>query len=498
MTPARGARPVLEKELRALLPTFLATALAVAAGGLLQIRATAVVLAIFCWGVVTLGAHSIGHEYSHRTLPLLLAQPRGRARMLAHKAIVLIPLVLVLTLLTTLSLPGDALDPLQRPGGPRTLLILAALSAISVAPLLSMVARGTLAATVFTLAVGGVLTLIGEWVGTARYGFRAANSVATFKLTFVQASATWICAVAAIAVWWRFQRLQAVEGQQTVDLPAWLRRRSPETALRPVRVGHAGRALLRKELHLQQISFLVVGLYVMVWLALWLTADGPPDTLRVALQPLTLMYLGLLSLLIGSVASAEERQLGTLPSQLLLPIAAWKQWTIKAGTAVGLAVVLGIVLPLLLHAVLPLPDDRLPPRLTREPLVAVVLLTMLSMYVSSLSASGVRAMVPSIALVMVTSMYAGAMASVIGRIAYRSIFQTPGGSDLRRAAVKALQTRTEYAMVLTVILISVLLLRFAFVNHCSDERRPSRTIAQAIVLFAVLTICLMSPLLSWP
>ena len=99
MTDARRAWLAVQKEGRALLPTFIATAAAVSLGPLLGMPGAALVLIAFCWGVVALGAHSIGHEYAHRTLPLLLGQPRRRGRMLAAKAVVLVPMVLALTYL---------------------------------------------------------------------------------------------------------------------------------------------------------------------------------------------------------------------------------------------------------------------------------------------------------------------------------------------------------------------------------------------------------------
>src|SRR5206468_1469267 len=59
----------------------------------------------------------------------------------------------------------------------------------------------------------------------------------------------------------------------------------------------------------------------------------------------TLLYVGLLSIVIGSVASAEERQLGTAEWQVLMPVAAWKQWAVKVGVALGLAMLLAGLLP---------------------------------------------------------------------------------------------------------------------------------------------------------
>jgi hypothetical protein len=497
MTHPHPALPSLAKETRALLPTFVATAAAISLGGLLDDRTAALVLVVFCWGVVALGAHSIGHEYSHRTLTLLLGQPRSRVRMLADKALVLIPMVLALTLITTLSLPGEGFEPLRQPGAPRTLLVLAALSALSVAPLLSMVGRGTLPATVFTVAIPGVFMVVAEVLGNARYGVRNTDSIWAFKLAFVQSSVLYVCAAAAIAVWWRFLRLQAIDGHQNLHIPAWLR--SPTAgAAAPVRMP-AGWLLIRKELHLQQISYAVVGLYVTAWLALWLFGEGPPDGPRVELAAVTVMYQGLIALLIGSVASAEERHLGTLSLQQLLPMAAWKQWAVKAGTAIGLAVLLAILLPVFLSALIPLPDNRLPARLPRQ-LMAVVVLSTFSLYVSSLCGSAVRAIVASIPLSFAAMLYGTATRGLVTAMSYRDLAQASAASqnrDARYAALIALQARTEYAMVLTLIVMVVLLLRFAFVNHRSDERRPSRTIAQAIVLVASFTLCLLSPLLGW-
>ena len=54
-------------------------------------------------------------------------------------------------------------------------------------------------------------------------------------------------------------------------------------------------------------------------------------------------------ILIGSLASAEERQLGTLEWQTLLPSPAWQQWAVKVGVTFGLALLLGVGLPALLH-----------------------------------------------------------------------------------------------------------------------------------------------------
>ena len=58
-----------------------------------------------------------------------------------------------------------------------------------------------------------------------------------------------------------------------------------------------------------------------------------------------------LAILIGALASAEERSLGTLHWQTLQPYAASKQWTIKTATALSLTVLLVVALPALLRII---------------------------------------------------------------------------------------------------------------------------------------------------
>ena len=61
---------------------------------------------------VALGALSIGHEYSHRTLPLLLSQPASRARVFVVKQVVLAMMLLSLALVAWI----NVVVPLERHG----------------------------------------------------------------------------------------------------------------------------------------------------------------------------------------------------------------------------------------------------------------------------------------------------------------------------------------------------------------------------------------------
>jgi hypothetical protein len=498
MTGPGRNRPALEKEARALLPTFVGSATAVMLGAFVTLSpARPFVILAFCWGVIALGAHSIGHEYAHRTLPVLLAQPVSRNRILTHKALVLLPMVLGLTIIASTSLRTAGFERIWRADGLQTLLVFAPLSAISLAPWLSMLGRGTLPGIVFTIAIMGVLMLVGEFGATLRYGFRDRPAVELFKVALLWSTLSPLCVGAAIAAWRQFGRLQAIDGHRELQVPPWLWP-ARSSAAAGVRRRHPFRMMVGKELHLQQITFVVAAIYVAAWIALWALEHQAPEVPRLPLQPLSTMYLALLSVLIGSVASAEERHLGTLPSQLLLPVPAWQQWAIKAATALGLALLVGIALPYVLYAVAPPPDDRMPLRLWREP-PAVILLTTVSLYVSSLCGSAVRAMVGSIPVIAASALYAGAAAGLIYEIAFRAL-QAATVSESNRVRVlrrMAMETRIQYALILAAIMTVALLLRFAFLNHSSDEHRPRTVVAQAIVLLLVLTLSLALPVLAW-
>src|SRR5206468_3689257 len=88
-------RPLVAKEIRALLPIWIASAIAIAAAVMSGPRHNLGLMA-YGFGSVTLGAQSIGHEYTNRTLTLLLSQPCSRRRLLLLKLAVLSVMLLTL------------------------------------------------------------------------------------------------------------------------------------------------------------------------------------------------------------------------------------------------------------------------------------------------------------------------------------------------------------------------------------------------------------------
>ena len=97
------------------------------------------------------------------------------------------------------------------------------------APWLTMACRSPIAAPV-QIAIPGVLVSLAELIGARNYG-RGAEMEA-FRIAFVWRGTLGLCAIGALAGWWTFMRLEAIDGPgQDVRLPLWLRRTSASTAV---------------------------------------------------------------------------------------------------------------------------------------------------------------------------------------------------------------------------------------------------------------------------
>jgi hypothetical protein len=459
----------------------------------LRMRAAVVV---FCGGVTILGSLAFGHEYTYRTLSLLLARPFGRGMAFAAKAAVLVPMVLVVTALAVFVLQSGGRDLARAvPGGEgRALLVLFPLAAVCLAPFLSMVCRSVLAAIVFTIAICGIVIAVGEITGVALYGFRNPSAVRAFTLGFTWQAMLALSAAGAAGTWWLFMRLQALDGHPDVQLPVW--NRTSAGAGRRVRSPLA--TLLVKELRLQHMSFIVVALYVLVAVARWALQRLAPELPRIPVEALSAIYIVLLVLLIGSIAGAEERQLGTLPSQLLLPTPAWRQWTVKAATAIGLALLLAIALPAVMALIMASPDEprHFASRLLREPLVGVVLLTSFSLYVATMSSSGVRAIVHTIPLLLASTAIVVFWSMMLEAFGLR-ILTREQSWPVFRAMWDSWRTWSQLVQVATAVVASALLLCFGYTNYRVAELRPRRVAAQGLILVAVTLAGLSVPALLW-
>ncbi len=310
----------LAKEYGALLPAvtavggaFLASTLRVPY--LRDLAAPAYVIA-----AMSIGALSFGHEYTSRTLPLLLVQPCRRERLLLLKLTAAASLVLPVAWSLHMSQP--TLSPVVR-----TYVDAAVLLAITLAPWVTMATRNAIAGAVFTMAIPGLLLVGGDMVASARFGPAAAHALQhdPFRLAFLRLGSMGIAAVALVLTWRTFMRLEALDGPGPSYAPSWLAglRDDAETSTLQPRAC----LLLKKELHLQQLTIAIAGSYIVarIMVALLVTPDEDVNSIIVVM---TVFYAAVVAALAGATASAEERHLGTHEWQLLLPMPAWQQWAL--------------------------------------------------------------------------------------------------------------------------------------------------------------------------
>ena len=469
----------MAKELRALAPSWAAVALTVAGAAVVRdTRLTVVALMAFMLGAVALPAHAIGHEYTHRTLGVLLALPRERQRVLLTKLGVLVPLQLTLAALAWWALFRD--PEVLRGTGYQDFPApwLASITGFFLAPWLTLLCRSTMAGVVLTLTIPPALMVLGNLAGGLRYGDAAA-----LIDRFTSAVQLWgtivLCAVGGVAGWVAFMRLEVIEGAgREFHLPAWpvaparRRRRSPLAAL----VG--------KELRLQGLTFVLFGLFVMTAAALSVTDDGDRTFV-----PITVLYTALVSVLIGSLAIAEERQFATMDLQRLLPVALWKQWLLKTGVAFAIAVTLGIVIPLAVQVLL---FELSGTGQWRAQAMIVVMLTSLALYLSSISPSGVRAAVMAVPVVFGITMLGGLVQTTLWRSGFRS------GLYVRIGAVIPVHLKDELHHILLwspfifVASMASLMLWLTYRNYRSGEWTPRRVALQMLGIASLLVFLMVA------
>lgn len=347
---------------------------------------------------VAMGAAMFGHEFTHRTVSLLLVQPVARRKLWQRKMAVL-GAAMSVTFLLRLAGPilhGNALTTFSFAG---LMSVSAILYGLTVAPWLTLVSRSVLAGTVFTVCLP-IITWQATSVAVAlAYGLDVSNASAmptTQSLFVLLIVLQWLAA--PFLGYRAFRRLQATDSRATtVRLPRLLRRTQSQTAT-VRRGGGASTKLIGKELRLLAPAYVVAGLYLLVCVtdfiiqSLWPSPRSGSLVSEFTLAA-TFIYVGLGSLLIGALACAEERQAGTLQWQLTQPLTARKQWWVKAGVAIGVAVLLVALLPVVILWGGAAPEWVNPSFGQVSALVLQVgALCTLGLYVSSLAGSTIRAM----------------------------------------------------------------------------------------------------------
>jgi ABC-type transport system involved in multi-copper enzyme maturation permease subunit len=484
MTQLVRRTAVVRKEIRALAPTWLATAVAVFLAAQFPDRWIQFLgVVAYMLGSVTLGAQSIGHEYTHRTLDMLLTQPTERRRLFVVKLTVLAAMIVSLSVIAWSTVP----ERMSRWPEPFFMATLPTIGALFIAPMLTMLGRSTLAGAVLTLCIPGLLLIASQVAALAGYQLEPLREV-DLATRWGWLGATGVLALATGVMWRMFSRLEAIGGSGPLIEVPWF------AAADRGHVRHPLWLLAAKELRLQQMTLAIAIIYVL-FAAIVLISEPNASGQNSPLVPVTVLYLLLLSLLIGALASAEERQLGTIESQLLLPMALWQQWMVKVTVAVGLALLMTIGVPAALVSLGPwAPQFHRAAIASRGMAIAAVVLTSAGLYVSSLCTSGVRALVLSLPALIGTWWFIGVVSAAAARMLARvNVYESPAQRLLN------LSTSSRGANDLLVFALlagfASLLLWLAAKNHRSAERNVGRVAGQVacIAAFLVVGVVLLAP-----
>jgi hypothetical protein len=340
-------------------------------------------------GTALLVALPFGAEFQQHTLVLLLSQPVTRTRVWMEKGAALLTVLVVVTFVQYLTVPDKTLTAHSE----ERVLVFLALMACS-GPIWTLCARSTIGGAAFSLA-GLLLVEMGASLAV-RY------TTGTELALFANHPAMVIVrmAYAGLTAWlgWRtFAHYEATGSSGGVgshfigSVPGFqILRSRPQGAFVN---------LVRKEVRLQQPTFLIAGLFAGCWLAalLVLMASPRPQIADVVLTVLVASYMPLSLIIAATISVGEETSLGVHAWHLTYPVAPAVQCWIKFGVATAVVALLGLALPLGLVAVapfavaLPAGELQLPALSTTVLLAAGILL--IGFWASTLVRHTVRAAV---------------------------------------------------------------------------------------------------------
>lgn len=274
-----------------------------------------------------LASLSLGIEFQQRTMPALLCAPIDRHRVWRIKMSVLGAALASIVLVLALCMATNKVV-----GQPHDWIYLGisaglAFTAWATVPLWTLLTRNLLAGLVFAIAIPpltlSILAAFLEWLlphgpmqEVSEWTLGALALVYTLGSPFIASR--------------RWSNLEAPD-QSEKELSVFLS--TGRSASKSLTQRSWFRSLIAKELRLQSITLLSLGV------ALVVAFLKPLAPQTIVSQELISLLVGLFAvmaiLLAGSTAIAEERRLGTLDTQVLLPVSRTLQWFLKL--ALGLA-----------------------------------------------------------------------------------------------------------------------------------------------------------------
>lgn len=302
---------------------------------------------VFVFGTFLLACSGFDHEFQQRTLGMLLAQPISRKHLWREKLGALLAALIVGS--GVLALIASQNDRLMQDGG-LWFFVCVPICAFATGPLYALLTRQALTATILSICVPIVLGLI--LMVVLDWQFAGHLEVAEFDSLVVR---MWLiglgiyCSLGYLLGCWRMHTLQVVDGgDKHLKLPAFLEHPFDYIAhLSTLWLSRPSAALVRKELGLHRLNFLLAGFFIFLWFTSAVAQLLHPEWphWEVLHGVLVGAYWIIITMTIGAIAVAEERTMGTHDWHQTLPISTRRQWSTKLLMALGLSVLLAVILP---------------------------------------------------------------------------------------------------------------------------------------------------------
>jgi len=302
----------------------------------------------FFLGIPLLATLSLGNEFQHRTLSLLLSQPVGRMEIWGEKMGVTVVAVLSALLVFSLALRATSFQPA------RMELALAGgwiVATIASATFWTLIARSTVGGVALTIAVQFFIIIalnLAYWLhGTGYVSMADTHVVSTGTFVFL--------GYAGVMLWLGRRSLARFQGTGGMDdllmagpdvlpgaLVSWLRCRPTGAVLN----------LFRKEFRLLRPVWLITLVAALGWACLSLFGSlherGFSRNFETTVLILGVVSTLMIAILAGSLSLGEERTSGTHVWHLTLPVPARRQWLIKLLMALFAGFVGAGLVPLLI------------------------------------------------------------------------------------------------------------------------------------------------------
>jgi hypothetical protein len=472
----------LIKETRALLPIFAGTLPLIVVPQLIWPRAG---FGYFALGVacVLMAGSCFGTEFQHRTISLLLSQPIPRSVIWREKMVILGAGIVtsLAVLLGCLAVAASRIDHVEW-----LPLVLIPLCAFCGAPFCTLVLRqgiaGMVAAVGFPCAIMAACALVNNQFSVNN---EAALVTAMVSLLLIY------CPLVCWLGYAKFKQLEAVDTpSRELGLPGSLEAILVAPLTRVSSRFRGPRAsLFKKECRLQQISFLLAGVFVLIALAGFCLARSRPEVAAGIVGSDIFLYALILPLVAGAISVAEERGWGMAEWHLTLPPSTLTQWSAKMLVTLSTSLVLGLLLP---AAVFLLADplfSRPAARTSFEPAVAILcwvvgqlVMTSVAIYAASFTRNTLQAILAAFVILAAGS---GAMWLAISTAHYVAL------APVQWIGVPRVDVRLVLP-VLSVALVLVLCLfqGFAWYNFPLCGMGVRRLISQFAVM--LLAVCLIA------